>query len=124
MGKKNDNKNVSHLSFNIITAINLIILLRLMFQSIEIDFFRFPSTGKLSQLGQSIKIVQMFIQGITEPFIVPFKVLMSGVVNTPDKELIDILAPIFAIVLLLIASALLKLFMPYINEYKRKKNEY
>ena len=120
---EDNNKKQSFVVEQILTAINLIIVFRLLFLSIDIDFFRDELSGKLNIFGQYIKIFQAFFEGITEPIIAPFKGIMYMFLNVADKEIINILAPILTIVSLMVINLIIKISIPYINEYIRKKND-
>lgn len=119
---KLQSKNYANTFNTIITVINLLILFRVMILEIDVDFFRNSTTGSISSFGNIIKLSQSFIEGLTEPIVAPFKGLLSSFIDG-DYVLINILAPIFTIVLLMIINLIVKLSMPYINEYLRKKHD-
>lgn len=120
---KDKKKKQTFLAEQIITGINLFIVFRLLFSNIDIDYFRDTLTGKINTFGECIKIAQSFFEGLTEPIIAPFKAILSMFLNNADKDILNVIAPIITIVSLMLINVLVKIYMPYINDYIKKKND-
>lgn len=108
---------------NLITFINVVIVFRLLILAIDIDFFRDGSTGKLSALGENIKFFQLIVEGVTNPIVVPFKNIILFFASNADVELVNILAPVFVIVGLVLLNLIVKLSQSYYDLYFNKKRD-
>jgi hypothetical protein len=120
MIKSKNVKYVIDLSEYFLTFLNLIIALRLVILSIDIDNFRDTVSGKLTPIGNNIKFSQMLITNITNPIIKPFKSILLSFSSGSDEGLISILSPAFTIMFLLILMALVKVLTPVIMDYAER----
>lgn len=109
---------------HIITFLNIVIVLRLLILSINIENFRVATTGKLSQIGQNIKFVQMIFENITNPIIKPFDNLLLGLLGETYRELASVLTPMFVIIIFLMISVIIKVSLPQIIAYLERRRDF
>lgn len=99
---------------------NFIIAFRLIVTYIDLNLFIDDKTGRMNFIGQNVKFFQTMIVKITNPFIDPFKNILMGLMGQGNSGLVNILAPAFSILVVLLIMAVLKLSAPYIMSYFRK----
>lgn len=99
---------------------NVVIAFRLIALYIDLNIFIDYKTGKMSFLGQNIKFLQTMIVNITNPFINTFKNILMDIMGLENAGLVNILAPAFSIVVLLLFITVLKISAPFISRYLRK----
>lgn len=113
---------IEFIRFVLITLIAIIVF-RLLALSIDIDIFRDNITGKLSTTGYEVKLFQVIIENLTNPLINPVKNIVALAIN--DKGLINIVAPVFVILMSFVLVFVLSVITPYLKKHiKNKEDDY
>ena len=113
MAKENRKKQSFDFIGYIFTFLIALVVFRVMVLAIDVDYFR-DEYGRQSAFGECIKIFQTVVDNITKPIINPFRDFIFKTVDGADLELLNILAPVFIIIVLTLLNLIIKLVMPYI----------